>query len=214
MNPPPRRPRGKPAPAGANLKRTKLMHHLVFVVGDDVEAQMNGLMAQNEHGWAWCDWWAIGGRFTGNLPLRPGATGKTFGDAAPPFEEWMAKMASEKLGVVDQRGTRDMTGTGVDQARVGDIDMAALPAPHAWVKDGQVMAESWDTISPDSVAISISMAMAQKYMDRGDVPPFPPPSDEKIERAKSEDAAWRSKVMAQLQALPADALLTVVDAHS
>jgi hypothetical protein len=189
------------------------MHHLVFVVGADVEAQMDGLMKTIEDGWAWCDWWAIGGRFTGNLPLRPGATGKMFGDAEPDFEKALRER-HRKWGLEVSRGTRDMTGDGVDQARVGDIDMAALPAPHAWIKNGQVMAESWDTFSPESHAIYMIMAMARQHMDRGENPPFPPPREEEIERARSEYDAWHATVMSQLQALPTDALLTVVDAHS
>jgi hypothetical protein len=97
------------------------MHCMVIVIGDDVEAQMNSLKVVDEGGWSWCDWWAIGGRYTGTLPLKNGATGKTFGGARPPFEEWLLKqMPGTRLG------TRDCTGDGVDQALAGDIDLEEL----------------------------------------------------------------------------------------
>jgi hypothetical protein len=77
------------------------MHHMVFVVGDDVEEQMNGLF--DPGGLGFCDAWMIGGRYVGALPDS-------------------------------------------DQARLGDIDLSALPAlPSAVVMGGEVVLEKYST---------------------------------------------------------------------
>jgi hypothetical protein len=121
------------------------MHHAVFVVGDDFAEQMNRLMAENEDGSSWCDWWGIGGRFTGGLPLLPGATGKTFGYAAPPFERMLAEYISGQ-GYEVHLGTCDQTDDGVDQARIGDIDLSALCLPSAVVMGGEVVLEKYSPL--------------------------------------------------------------------
>jgi len=67
------------------------MHTMILVIGDDPNAQVDA------HGRF--DWWGPGGRYTGQLPLKPGRSGKTY---APHH------------------------GDGVDQARAEDVDIGRL----------------------------------------------------------------------------------------
>jgi hypothetical protein len=46
------------------------MHHMVIVVGDDVESQMDGLTSIEPP--IFCDWWMIGGRWVDSLRLLTG----------------------------------------------------------------------------------------------------------------------------------------------
>ena len=68
------------------------MHRCALVIGD-VEAQMTPHTSE----WGWCDWWAIGGRYTGRLVLKPGAEGKVYGDAIPWFEVNLGHKLSDAL---------------------------------------------------------------------------------------------------------------------
>jgi hypothetical protein len=182
------------------------MHHMILVIGDDVEPQMNALMVENEHGWSWCDWWAIGGRYAGTLPLRNGAEGRTFGTARPAMEDWMMEHGARV-------GTLHWTGGGVDQALAGDIDLDQVTA-YAIVANGHVALDCEGTISPESNATMMAAALAQQIMERGDTPPFPLPSEEDLARCMAENDAWNAQAREYLRGLPPDAMLTVVDAHS
>jgi hypothetical protein len=106
-----------------------------------------------------------------------------------------------------------MTGDGVDQARVGDVDRVAVTTS-ALVQDGRVIADSEEIISPESNAVMMTFALARLHLDRGMDPPFPPPADADLAQAEREEAHWRMTVLDHLRALPHDAMLTVVDVHS
>jgi hypothetical protein len=182
------------------------MHRMVLVIGDDVDRQMNALMEEG-----WVDWWAPGGRYTGTLPLKPEATGQTFGDAMRPFERALADMM-RGTGVVVTRGS-DTTGEGVDRALVGDVDLLGITAS-ALVQDGQVTAASEEVISPESNAVWMAMALEQDYLARGMEPPFSPPDDAQLAQAERERTQWRGILGDHLRTLPGETMLTVVDAHS
>ncbi len=79
------------------------MHSCTLVIGD-VKAQMAPLTGEDETGW--CDWWQIGGRFTGRLMLKPGAAGKVY-DA--------------RVSATVRRPMAGL-GDGVDQARSRDLE--------------------------------------------------------------------------------------------
>ncbi len=146
------------------------MHVNVLVVGE-VAPQMEALKAAG-----WCDWWTIGGRFAGRLPLKPGCTGTRFGGEAfvPPFE----RMLRGDFGA--QLGTGGTGGAGADQARKGDVDLGEIGAG-ALVIDGAAIA---CTASPEIKAVPLAIRIGA------------PVSDDDLERFKAEAAAWDDEIRA------------------
>lgn len=95
------------------------MHAGALVIGEDPMDVINArIEANNGIG---IDWGAIGGRYTGSLILRPGATsGRVYGDAIPDFEAALVRALSDRDWTTTVRPGRRRGG--VDQARKGDID--------------------------------------------------------------------------------------------
>ena len=86
------------------------MHVMTLVIGE-VEPQMEVLKAQG-----WCDWWAIGGRYTEALVLKPGASGKVYGDAVSEGEAAFTRLhANPDTEVVRMGAGAFVGGSGVDQ---------------------------------------------------------------------------------------------------
>jgi hypothetical protein len=99
------------------------MHKMLIVIGDDPDAQV--------HASGVSDWWAIGGRYTGQLPLKPGRSGKTYGDAAPAIEARLQRYMPD----------------GVDQARAEDVDIDQLTAV-GLVRDSKVLMDLSFDVTP------------------------------------------------------------------
>ena len=131
------------------------MHTMIFVVGDDPIGQltpdMDGirwhrseLAAEIEHADVPVspDWVGIGGRYTGMLIPKPGATGKLVGWTMPAVDAWMENMVAESApGATFQRGGARSDRRGVDQISAADVDWRATSAeadrmPRAVVVDG------------------------------------------------------------------------------
>jgi hypothetical protein len=94
------------------------MHSFVLVIGDDPvgKARQSRFMA---------DWAAIGGRFTGMLPVNPGApSARVYGDALPPFEAEIARMLVDRGWALGRPGRSRRNG--VDQARKRDVPASGL----------------------------------------------------------------------------------------
>jgi hypothetical protein len=127
------------------------MHTATLVIGPDVEAQMAPHTGED----GWCDWWGIGGRYTGRLILKPGAEGKVFGDAVPLFEAMFSHAISEQLPTATTSRCA-APGDGVDQARLRDIEK--INASLGAVVVGGVLHEPdedefeawWKEVGPDA----------------------------------------------------------------
>jgi hypothetical protein len=120
------------------------MHTCALVVtnDDDIDAAMETADVRGDG----VDWWAIGGRYSGYLPLEPDATtGKVYGDAMPGFEASLAAFAPPDAGF--SRGFQSLDrpsrpDDGVDQAARRDVDVErfvelVLPMIGLCVADGE-----------------------------------------------------------------------------
>jgi hypothetical protein len=132
------------------------MHTALLVIGDDPIGQLiqkapshwtrtdsTATAAHNsadeDDYWTGDDWYGIGGRYSGTLIPRPGATsGRVYGDTMPGIEAALAGRLSN-AGVVAQRMSHH--GEGVDQIQLSDLDIVATVdrvAPTAIVVGGVV----------------------------------------------------------------------------
>jgi len=164
------------------------MHKMMIVIGDDVNGQMEASGV--------ADWWAIGGRYTGQLPLKPGRSGKTYGDAISGAE---ARLGALKPGdVTVHRLTH--RGDGVDQARAEDVDMGRVVTVGI-VRNGEVLVDMSFEVRPETVDTSMAMALGLEV------------SPEDADEAAGELVDWDAATRAQLAQVPGGVLLTIVDGH-
>ena len=165
------------------------MHFIVLVIGPDVAGQL----APHE-GSHW-DRWQIGGRYSGGLLLKPGATGE-FGDQRRPrAESALAKIVEEAGGHLETGGPLPIDGDRADVARKGDV--AHVIYPFAIVREGSWQ-ESWDYQTLRTIE-----QLRSKGFD--------------VDCPKKEGdraAAWKDDFDDIIESLPPDTLLTVVDCHN
>jgi hypothetical protein len=119
------------------------MHSCALVItDDDVDAAMETADVRGRG----VDWWAIGGRYSGYLPLVPDATtGKVYGDAMPGFEATLAALAPPDAGFargLQSLGRPSRPDDGVDQAARRDVDVErfvelVLPMIGMFVANGE-----------------------------------------------------------------------------
>jgi hypothetical protein len=121
-----------------------MMHTCALVVSDD--DGVDAAMETADVGGRGVDWWAIGGRYSGYLPLVPNATtGKVYGDAMPGFEATLAAVAPPDAGFArgfQSLGRPSRPDDGVDQAARRDVDVErfverVLPMVGMFVADGE-----------------------------------------------------------------------------
>lgn len=115
------------------------MHTAMLVIGDDPIGQLisNSPVPwtrttstatapdafEDGEPWMGDDWYGVGGRYTGTLMPKPGATsGRVYGDAMPGIEAALVGQLSD-AGVAAQRLSR--RSEGVDQIQLSDLDIAA-----------------------------------------------------------------------------------------
>jgi len=164
------------------------MHKMVLVIGD-IGKQMDALQADG-----WCDWWAPGGRYTGALRLKNGAQVSASKDAMRQVAEWMCQQAAALLGHIDHT-----VYGGVDQALVGDVDFVAATSG-ALICDGKVAFDyEYDLWTLPRVV----MMVGSKNI-----------SEEDIASVERELFKFNAALRARLADVPAEATITVVDAHS
>jgi hypothetical protein len=136
------------------------MHYCTLVLGPDPEAQLEKLAG--DHG---VDWFAIGGRYSGNLALRPGATsGRVYGDALPGAEAMFATM-TQPADVEHGRGLHGTQhGPGVDQAVNGDVDWHRSPvrSPAILVDHGR-----WHEPPEEAQALGMGLSLVAFMAERG-----------------------------------------------
>lgn len=161
------------------------------------------------------DWAAIGGRFTGRLTPRPGATSaKVHGDAMPQWEADFATWHGDNPeGVALTRGTGCPHGSGVDQAALIDLD----PDDNAHVLVhgvGVVLADRrWYDVEHFR-----DMERAQAEVDAMDPPDLT--SEEGLRRAVDDASragvdfdGWAHQVSELLDTAPEESVVSIVDAH-
>lgn len=175
------------------------MHTAVFVIGPDPVGRVRAAALPL----GTPDWVAIGGRYTGSLILRPGATtGVVYGDAIPDAEAWLARVIGEGF----QRGVNPQPrGQGVDQAQAGDIIGATSPPPYILDADG-VIHHPGLTGEEMAAAVVLNWAARQPGI-HSDI------SEETAAAVQRKAGAWAERSARMLAALPADALVTVVNVH-
>jgi hypothetical protein len=175
------------------------VHFAILVIGKDPMALID---AEASRG-ARLVWGAIGGRFSGRLILKPGATtGRVYSNAASDLEAGVAM-----TGVKTWSASAPGPGKGVDQARKGDVDWETTDIARymrTLVIDG--VWHEW----PNHLSVAAVTALAKQV---GQDPL------EMLERAKP-NRAWQTEELARaaeidqlLDIVPDDAQCTVVAAH-
>ena len=192
------------------------MHYCTLVLGPDPEGQLQPYAGPGQR----VDWFAIGGRYTGNLILKQGATsGRVYGDAMPEFEVHLAMMPRPDDTAIGARGLHGTQhGPGVDQARHGDVDWPVTPvaSPAILVDHGQ-----WH--EPDDEAFTTGMvaSMCRATVEMG-APIFADrlrdsygvDSLAELEAlAEKQLAPWNEFVARRIAACGQDVLVTVFDVH-
>lgn len=171
------------------------MHMMILVIGDHPERQMAALEKQG-----YCDWWTIGGRYSGCLPLKRGGKGKLYPRrAVPDFETALVGDGR----VADLRFVRpSCEEEGADQATVADVDLEEVRA-YAVLHDGVLHDNPF---SPETRAFLMASAMG--------IPDHLLSVVQEKEQAEQADHEWCETVRRLLRDLPPNTTLTAVDAHN
>jgi hypothetical protein len=181
------------------------MHASVFVIttdGSDAASLMRG--RELPDGMGTVDWAAAGGRYSGCLWPKPGATSaKVFGDALPSFE-------AAVLGMIGESGTGVTAGrpghqnlNGVDQLALRELHAAENMPGYLLTPDGIIHHAG---LTPEENAAAVVEALG-----------FTPPSElqPELEAVDAKSAVWEQLVARLLTTWAAkDAVLTVVDIHT
>ena len=163
--------------------------YLVWVVGPEPEEQVRRAIPDS----GWC---GIGGRWTGHLALKPGAEGKVYGHTVSSLEAGIATVSPGlQLGSVEP-------GTGVDQARLCDIDTSTTTPPGGLVIDSVAYRAFED--DPQGLAHLIARGLGVELSEQEETP------------LQEGLAQWSARAAAllteQLDKNP-NAMVTVVDVH-
>jgi len=189
------------------------MHYCTLVLGPDPEGQVARYSGDGRS----VDWHAIGGRYTGNIILKAGATsGRVYGDAISSIE---ARMATWDPTM--QRGTKQ--GPGVDQALARDVDWerasGEVRSPALLVDHGE-----WHEPPQDAQAAGMVASLIAGASEAG----MDPDSEwaratcrragfdsleELLTDAGKQMEGWTAFVAARIAQAGPDTLVTVLDVH-
>src|SRR6266508_423865 len=189
------------------------MHYCTLVLGPDPEGQVARYSGDGRS----VDWHAIGGRYTGNIILKAGATsGRVYGDAISSIE---ARMATWDPTM--QRGTKQ--DPGVDQALARDVEWertsGEVRSPALLVDHGE-----WHEPPQDAQAAGMVASLIAGAFEAG----MDPDSEwaratcrragfdsleELLIDAEKQMEGWNAFVAARIAQADPDTLVTVLDVH-
>jgi hypothetical protein len=184
------------------------MHSCVFVITTDGADPAGLMLGRHLGGWGPVDWAAAGGRFSGLLQPKPGATtAKVFGDALPSFEADMIGMIADiDPEVSAERAGRLVLG-GVDQLALHELDAATVLPGYLLTPDGEIHSDGWT--SKESIVARAELTGEELFG-------FTPAELADIKRSLHEKSDAWDRLVDQLLATWAahGATLTVVDVHT
>lgn len=185
------------------------MHTAVLVIGDNPEQRAKGIDTRL----GTTDWAGIGGRYTGLLMPRPGATtGRVYGDTLPSFEAAIAGHMPE--GITSHRPGAD-PGPGVDQLRGQDLDVATtidgfIP-PYVLDADGGLHGPDF---TPEEEGLLTAISLASMYPGVGiDLDKMELDADD-LDKIDAKQNTWNDRLAELLGDIGPDDLVTVVDIHT
>lgn len=175
------------------------MHFPVLVLGPD---PVERCYSADFDGWT-ADWAAIGGRYTGQLIPRPGATSaRVYGDALPSAEAHVAQFAPGARPHAAQ-------GPGVDQLTLIDLDLdGTLSGGWAMLLDVDGTVEHPGYTSAEIAARIVSQLPTYVAELVGQASGADP------SQLRAKHDAWHRRLGEVLAARAGDTLATVVDVHS
>jgi hypothetical protein len=179
------------------------MHSAIIVIGENPVERATNLATPM----GTTDWAGIGGRYSGHLAARPGATSPAVhGDTMPDVEAVLSARVLD--GETQFRRLMPRRGPGYDQMRAGDLDVDASITPTCLLDEDNTL--HGPDLTPEQEALGMAISLYQ----RTGVEAFGHQLDEAEIRAYSAKVKeWEQRVHDLLAVVAADVLVTLVDVH-